>query len=288
MSDLFDAPFRELLHRVVRSVRGLRGRRVDEGRARRRWVATSGTFVGHRPYAVGEDLRRLDWNAYARSGELHVKVLEEEQRRVVSLLLDTSASMSAGVPPRFDVARRFCAVVSAVALARLDAVHLATTSGVTHLAGAGGVEKALTVLEGATADGGPAAELARVPTTGPGLRGRVCWISDFADLDELEVGLRLLKPRRRDVLAILPVTADDALPPVDGFVELRDPERVAVERVRVDAALRAAMEQELALLRRRRAAAFAQAGIRLLELRLPEDSIGTASAWLAGGWAAWI
>jgi uncharacterized protein (DUF58 family) len=269
-------------------VRGLRGRRVDEGRARRRWVATSGTFVGHRHYAVGEDLRRLDWNAYARSGELHVKVLEEEQRRVVTVLLDTSASMLAGDPERFFGARRFCAVVVAAALARLDAVHLATTSGTVHLSGAAGVERALAFLEQLSAAGGKSDELARLAAPGAGLRGRICWLSDFAELDEVEAALRILKPRRRDVLAILPSTVEDVLPRVDGYVELRDPERGEWERVRVDAALRAGMEQELGRLRRRRAAAFAETGIRLIELRLPEQDDHRPEPWLAGGWATWI
>jgi hypothetical protein len=56
----------------------------------------------------------------------------------------------------------------------------------------------------------------------------------------------------------------------------------------VDATLRAAMAAELELLRRTRRAAFAEAGIRLLEMPLPERDDPRPGPWLEGDWASWI
>lgn len=52
-------------------------------------------FRDYRQYQPGDDLRRLDWRAYARSGQLVLKLFREEVSPVVELALDTSASMAA-------------------------------------------------------------------------------------------------------------------------------------------------------------------------------------------------
>jgi uncharacterized protein (DUF58 family) len=51
-------------------------------------------FKEHREYMPGDDLRRIDWSAYARSDRLHVMLYREEVSPHVDLLLDGSASMA--------------------------------------------------------------------------------------------------------------------------------------------------------------------------------------------------
>jgi uncharacterized protein (DUF58 family) len=51
-------------------------------------------FMEHREYLPGDDLRRIDWNAYARSDRLAVKLFREEVNPHVDLLLDVSRSMN--------------------------------------------------------------------------------------------------------------------------------------------------------------------------------------------------
>lgn len=52
-------------------------------------------FHDFRNYHPGDDLRRVDWRGYARSGKMHLKLFREETSPVVELILDTSASMGA-------------------------------------------------------------------------------------------------------------------------------------------------------------------------------------------------
>ncbi|MEA4863218.1 MAG: DUF58 domain-containing protein [Victivallaceae bacterium] len=54
-------------------------------------------FAEYRDYANGDDLRRLDWNVFARSEKLMVKLFSEEVDPRCDLILDESASM--GAPP---------------------------------------------------------------------------------------------------------------------------------------------------------------------------------------------
>ncbi len=58
--------------------------------------ASSGSsldFQDHRPYFAGDDPRHINWQAYARTGNVTLKVYREEVSPSADLLLDTSASM---------------------------------------------------------------------------------------------------------------------------------------------------------------------------------------------------
>ncbi|MBK8977617.1 MAG: DUF58 domain-containing protein [Planctomycetes bacterium] len=284
MSELFDAPFRELLRDVVRHVRELRAKEDEQAHARRRLLGPSGTFAGHRRYVAGDDLRRVDWNVFARSGELFVKQVEEEQRRAVTVLLDGSASMLAGDPPRFSGARRLVALLGAVALARLGGFRVFAGARLWAYARLGELQRLLRDLDGLTADATDQdAMLERCVRSGR-LPGRIVWVSDFARLGEVARGLRRLAPWRRQLVGLLPRTADDAGPALEGRAELRDPETGARLALRIDPGLAAALRDELARLAARRAHEFAERRVPLVTLDLPAADDARASSWLAGGW----
>lgn len=77
----------------------------------------SAEFQDHRPYAPGDDLRRVDWAAFARTGEPVLKLFRAEEDSVLRLVLDASSSLSFGSPQKFDVARRVAAAIGYLALA---------------------------------------------------------------------------------------------------------------------------------------------------------------------------
>ena len=59
---------------------------------------TSLEFADYRRYALGDDLRYLDWGIYARSDKLYVKLFREEVDLFAYVFIDASASM--GYPSR--------------------------------------------------------------------------------------------------------------------------------------------------------------------------------------------
>jgi len=67
---------------------------VMKGDRRSRKRGTSIEFADYRSYTIGDDLRRLDWNVYARLERPFIKLLEEEEDLAVHLLVDASASMN--------------------------------------------------------------------------------------------------------------------------------------------------------------------------------------------------
>jgi uncharacterized protein (DUF58 family) len=79
------------------------GRRVDgllSGDYRSSFAGFGTELWQMRPYQPGDDVRRIDWNATARTGEAHVRVELAERVLVTWLVVDASASMAFGTAER--------------------------------------------------------------------------------------------------------------------------------------------------------------------------------------------
>src|ERR1700733_7695703 len=60
-------------------------------------------FSEHREYTPGDELRHLDWKAYARSDRHYIKLYEQETNLRATIVLDSSSSMQFGTPaPKFE------------------------------------------------------------------------------------------------------------------------------------------------------------------------------------------
>jgi len=79
-----------------------------------------------RPYQFGDEIRTVDWNVSARTGELFVKRYVEERELTVMLLVDASGSESFGSTGRFkrELAAELAAVLSFAATTNNDRVGL--------------------------------------------------------------------------------------------------------------------------------------------------------------------
>ena len=64
-----------------------------EGTRRSSSKGRSAEFSGYREYIPGDDMRYVDWNAYARLDKLYIKEFMEEREGRVNIYLDTSRSM---------------------------------------------------------------------------------------------------------------------------------------------------------------------------------------------------
>lgn len=59
-------------------------------------------FSEHRKYALGDDVRTIDWQVYGRTDRLYVKKFEAETTLDAYLLIDTSASMAFPLPEQLE------------------------------------------------------------------------------------------------------------------------------------------------------------------------------------------
>lgn len=84
-------------------------------------------FADYRSYTPGDDLKNLDWKAYARSDRFYIKRFEEESNLRAVFIIDSSKSMAYGAPTfsKYDCAATLAVSLSAVLLKQRDAVGLA-------------------------------------------------------------------------------------------------------------------------------------------------------------------
>ncbi len=84
------------------------------------------SFSEVRSYQFGDDVRNIDWNVTARTGEPHVKVFEEERELTVMLLVDISGSSFFGTVNQFksEVITEICALLAFSAINNNDKVGI--------------------------------------------------------------------------------------------------------------------------------------------------------------------
>ena len=100
LSELLDSGFMARLDALdVLSRKILRGKLQGERRSKRRGQGVE--FADHRPYVVGDDLRFIDWNIYARLEQLFLKLFLEEQDLTVHVAIDVSGSI--GLDKTIDI-----------------------------------------------------------------------------------------------------------------------------------------------------------------------------------------
>lgn len=120
---LFDAAFARRLERLTVRTRNMTAwLNVGEHSSPRR--APSRDLIDFRAYSHGEDPRYVDWNTYARLGELVTRLGDVRSERGVHILLDTSGSMDYGNPGKFWYARRVAAALAYVSLRHSDQVSI--------------------------------------------------------------------------------------------------------------------------------------------------------------------
>lgn len=89
------------LHRLERLTIAAKGRvrGTMQGKRRSRLLGSSLEFADYRPYAPGDDIRRLDWNVYGRTGKAFIRQYWDEQELSLRLYVDASPSMRFGLVP---------------------------------------------------------------------------------------------------------------------------------------------------------------------------------------------
>ena len=96
-------------------------------------LGTGSELAMVRPYAPGDDVRRIDWNVTARTTEPHVRVDLAERVLVTWLVLDASPSMQFGTADRrkADVAEGVAIALGHLATRRGNRLGLVTFGSVT-------------------------------------------------------------------------------------------------------------------------------------------------------------
>jgi uncharacterized protein (DUF58 family) len=226
---VFDEAFLRQLERLLLLLKspvrgGLKGGRRSVKRGQ------SVEFADYRDYSLGDDLRQLDWNILARLEKLFVKLFVEEEDVTVTFLLDASASMVAGDPPKLAFAKRAAAALGYIALASEDRVAVAALAGRTArrqvaLRGSGRVFRLLSTLSSIDAADGPTDLLTAARHAGAQLTGRgvVVLLSDLLDPAADRV-IRELAATGSELIVLHILSPAELEPQLDGDLRLVDVE----------------------------------------------------------------
>ncbi len=107
---------------------------------------SSTEFSDFREYQPGDDIRRIDWNAYGRLDKLFIKEYMEEKEAVITILIDTSASMDFGARKKSTLALQLAEALSYIGLCSMDRVQLYDTGRMQSPFFAAGGKKSLPKL----------------------------------------------------------------------------------------------------------------------------------------------
>lgn len=204
----------------------------------------SAEFSDFREYMPGDDLRRMDWNVYARLDKLYIREYMEEKEAVVSVLVDTSASMDYGVENKAELARDLAAVTSFLALHNMDRLLLYDmrdmSRGLMVRGGGNAFARVLHWLERLTFSGETdmLAAARKLQCHGPGV---TVIISDFLHQDMLkqdtayEKLLQYLNYCRQRPVILHTLAAEELHVTLEGTLNLIDAENESKRRLTVDA-----------------------------------------------------
>ncbi|MGN8224030.1 DUF58 domain-containing protein [Gracilimonas sp. BCB1] len=188
-------------------------------------------FSEVRAYTYGDDIRQIDWNVTARTGDPFIKVFEEEREQTLMLCIDISQSGTFGSQSqsKMDLAIELAAVLAFSAIKNSDKVGLVLFSD--H------IEKVVPPKKGRTHVLRLIRELYTTKPTGTGTdiadalsyinrlldrRAIVVLTSDFQDKD-FEKQLRITNQKHDLVSIIINDQLEDELPDI-GLVKIRDAE----------------------------------------------------------------
>ncbi len=197
-------------------------------------------FSDHREYTIGDDLRYLDWNVYARHGDRLLKRFQEEQDLHVYLMVDCSRSMAFGSPSKFDLARHLAAALAYIALADLDRIAIvAFADGIWNefpiTRGKARILPIMNYLEGISTTGNDThlAKAVQGLMHRGSRTGLAVILSDLYDEHGFQSGLDQLRFRRFDAHVIQLHDPKEADPALLGDVEFLDIETESTRMVTV-------------------------------------------------------
>ena len=229
------------------------GRMKGERRSKRKGQSVE--FADYRNYVVGDDLRFLDWNLFARLERLFIRLFMEEEDLHFYVLIDNSLSMDFGTPSKLHYAKQVAAALGFIGLVNMDRVAIEAfndrlVQSSPPLRGRRSVWRLMDFLN-KIEPAGPS-DLTRalrsfsLKCSGKGI---VLLLSDFMDKKGYEDALRYLIARQLDIYVIQILSQEEIEPEVVGDLKLVDIEDEDVAEITVSGPLLKRYKQNLAAYR---------------------------------------
>jgi uncharacterized protein (DUF58 family) len=226
---LLDPAFMARLDQLdVMSRKLLAGKMKGERRSKRRGQSVE--FADYRNYVVGDDLRFIDWNIYARLDRLFLKLFLEEEDLSLYVLVDVSKSCDYGEPNKALYLKKVAASLGYIGLVNYNRVNVvAMAEGIVAETGAmRGRRRVAQMLD----------FISKLEPTGTSnftdscrrfalahrQKGVCVVLSDFFVKEGFENGLRYVAGGKYDLFAVQVLSPQEIDPELQGDLKLRDME----------------------------------------------------------------
>jgi uncharacterized protein (DUF58 family) len=226
---LLDSAFLARLDQLdVMSRKLLAGKLKGERRSKRRGQSVE--FADYRNYVVGDDLRFIDWNIYARLDKLFLKLFLEEEDLSLYVLVDVSKSCDYGDPQKALYMKRVAAALGYIGLVNYNRVNvIAMADGIVAETGpTRGRRRVAQLLDfvGKLKPTGAShlAEACKRFALAHRQKGVLVVLSDFFDKGGYENGLRYVSSGKYDLFAVQILSPQEIDPDLQGDLKLKDME----------------------------------------------------------------
>lgn len=187
-------------------------------------------FADYREYVPGDDITKIDWNAYARFENLYLKLFLDERQVHTRIYIDASRSMVFGKDNKDVQALKIAAVLAYIAICEMDKVSIYVMRNdhveevITNMFGKESYVNNIGKLNDIVFDGETNISEAILPSTVGYGDGLSIIISDFLTDYDYETAINYLVGKKRDVLCVQILSKDELNPKARGKMHFFDSE----------------------------------------------------------------
>ena len=216
----------ELLQMLVKNnVAGLFG-----GNHQSKNFGSSCEFADYRDYIPGDDITKIDWNAFARFEQLYLKLYLDERQLHTRIYIDASTSMTYGKGKKDKQAVRLAAALAYLSVSEMDKVSVYVIHGdrveavIENMFGKESYLNKIGKLNEIVFEGECEISKALLPSTVGYGDGMSILISDFLTDHDFESAIDHLTSKKRDVLCIQVLSKEELNPTARGKMHFFDSE----------------------------------------------------------------
>lgn len=208
----------EMLQTVLKNnIAGLFG-----GNHKSKTFGSSCEFSDYRNYVPGDDITKIDWNAYARFETLYLKLYLDERQLHTKIYIDVSQSMAYGDGKKAEMALQIAATLAYLSVTELDRVSIYAIRNsevieiISSMSGRERYFAEITKLNDVEFGGGCFITDGLLPTQVGYGDGLSVIISDFLTDSNYENAIDYLADKKRDLLCVQVLTSEEINPKVRG------------------------------------------------------------------------
>lgn len=216
----------ELLQTLVKNnVAGLFG-----GNHKSKTYGSSCEFADYRDYIPGDDITKIDWNAFARFEKLYLKLYLDERQVHTRIYIDASRSMNFGKCKKDEQAIKIAAALAYISICEMDKVSIYIIRGkhveevVTNMLGREAYYNNIGKLNEIVFEGDSYISEAILPSVVGYGDGLSVIISDYLTDNDFENAVDHLAGKKRDILCIQVLSKEELNPKSRGKLHFYDSE----------------------------------------------------------------